>query len=139
MRKTLLVVDDDPITRQVAAQILQTAGFEVLTACDGKQALEICLKQEQLIDLVLTDIQMPNMNGIELTRCLADHLPDLPIILMSGHTSASQAREILLSKPGMNERAILAKPFVRHQLIEIVEALFRRSNAKRSLKAAHAN
>ena len=68
MKKTVLVVDDSPMIRRIVAQLLQESGYAFLLAENGSQGLE--LTKEHQPDLVLMDIEMPLMDGIEATRCL---------------------------------------------------------------------
>ena len=78
----LLVVDDDPAIREVASAMLVEEGYEILTAEDGLQALE--LLQRFNPDLVITDLQMPRMSGFELVKIMHERFPQLPVIVISG-------------------------------------------------------
>lgn len=81
---TILVVDDQDAVRRLARRMLEKAGFEVVDAASSVDALEIARARSDGFDLVLTDVQMPDMNGIELTRVLREERPDLPVVLVSG-------------------------------------------------------
>lgn len=78
---TILVVEDDPDFRAVLAFALQRAGYTVEEADDGVLALERIATH--VPDLILTDVQMPHLEGLGLARRLASHMPPIPIILMS--------------------------------------------------------
>ena len=78
----VLLVDDEPGILRAFARALEHDGFSVVTAGDGKQATA-CLKQTEF-DVVLTDISMPDLDGIGLLRVARSANPDLPVILMTG-------------------------------------------------------
>jgi CheY-like chemotaxis protein len=84
-RPRILVVDDEPIVRRFAAQILTAAGFDVLTAVDGREAFAIASHLDADLSLVLTDIRMPHLDGLELGRALSTLRPGLPVLYMSGY------------------------------------------------------
>jgi PAS domain S-box len=90
-RPRVLVVDDEPILRRFVAQVLTAAGYEVLTAVDGREAQAIAEHAHAELDLVLTDIRMPNLDGLELGRALAALRPQLPVIYMSGFGAPAAA------------------------------------------------
>ena len=79
---TILVVDDDDAMRALLSRMLQRAGFSAVTAINGRDALERF--RERHIDAVVTDMVMPEMDGIELIRALRAERPGLPIIAVSG-------------------------------------------------------
>src|ERR1700722_5295690 len=84
-RKTILVVDDDPFFRDLTATILSRAGYQVVEAADGTEAvLSVC---NSPVDLVITDIVMPNREGIETIRYFSKALPNIPIVAVSGISS----------------------------------------------------
>lgn len=78
----ILCVDDESIPLSLRKSVLQKAGYSVITASSGREALEIVLRQE--VDLVLTDYLMPGISGTELTRELKKIKPQLPVVLYSG-------------------------------------------------------
>jgi CheY-like chemotaxis protein len=89
----VLIVDDEPIVRDVTQRMLQLAGYSTLTTADGVEALDLCTSSARPIDLLLTDIKMPRMNAADLAHCLAEHKPGMPIMFMTGNASDSEARE----------------------------------------------
>ena len=93
----VLVVDDSPLDLRLAARLLEEAGYVVDTAIDGQQALEILSGSTSLPDVVLTDIQMPRLNGLELVRQVARRCPGLPVVIMTGCGSEETAVEALRS------------------------------------------
>ena len=80
--QTVLIVDDDEVMRDLLSRMLARAGYAVQTAFDGRNALERF--REHAVDAVVTDISMPKMDGLELTRVLLNERPGLPIIAVTG-------------------------------------------------------
>jgi two-component system cell cycle response regulator CpdR len=80
----LLVVEDDDSVRQLAARALERAGHSVDTACDGDEGLQLIVEAEGRYDLVVSDIRMPAMDGIEMSRQAAARYPGLRIMLVTG-------------------------------------------------------
>lgn len=117
----ILLVDDNDLNREIAFELLSTEGAKVSVATDGKQAVEKVIESNELFDLVLMDIQMPNMDGYEATRCIrADkRFTHLPIVAMTANASESD-RDLCL-QAGMNDH--LAKPFDIHVLVNKIWAL----------------
>jgi CheY-like chemotaxis protein len=119
----ILVIEDDALIRGVLSRILEACGYAVTQVADGPTGLGVC--REQGADLVLTDLQMPGMNGIEVITQLRAFAPNLPVIVMS-----AEARSGDLDPLGDAERlgvaGVLAKPFNREALTQLVAAAFRR-------------
>ena len=110
--EAILIVDDEKNYPPILSAILKEEGFETLTAFSGKEALEI-LKDSD-VDLVLTDMKMPFMDGIELLERIKDKDPDLPVIMMTAHGTVEKAVEAMqkgaynyIMKPFDNERLII--------------------------------
>ena len=82
--KSIIVVDDDAAVRRIASRILSEEGFRVLEASDGDEAIRLAERFGPDIGLVVTDIVMPRLNGIELLERLSRIHPALPVVLMSG-------------------------------------------------------
>lgn len=80
---TILVVDDDAQTRGLLREILSSGSYEILEAADGRQGLEIAKKQK--IDLIITDRDMPLMNGLEMLKALKDSGRLIPSLMVSGY------------------------------------------------------
>jgi two-component system chemotaxis response regulator CheY len=120
MPKTILTVDDAATMRKMVAFTLKGAGHEVLEAQDGAIALNIL--QTRKVDLVITDVHMPNMNGIQLTRQLRT-LPSFgrtPIILLT--TDSDPGRKAEGRAAGAT--GWIVKPFSQEQLLAIIAKLF---------------
>jgi len=84
--ETILVVEDEDALREVARRILESAGYCVVTARDGEEAIALCVRHSLVIHLLLTDVVMPRMSGKVLAERLAKVRPSLPVIYMSGYT-----------------------------------------------------
>ena len=83
-RPTLLCVDDDPGIRELYEAMLGSRGYEVLLAEGGYQALNLFLSRKKEIDAVISDYEMPGMNGAQLAAELKRYDPDIPVIVISG-------------------------------------------------------
>ncbi|MBV8858872.1 MAG: response regulator [Acidobacteria bacterium] len=101
-RPTVLLAEDDRALRRYLEVVLRRAGYEVLPAADGLEAMKALLSNA--VDAVVTDAVMPHLSGHELCRFLREHprLKDLPVVLLSGETSAraeEAGADLYLSKP----------------------------------------
>ena len=117
--KLVLLVDDDNQVRVLLAELLSTMGYRVFQEKDGEKAMK--LVEIGPIDLVMTDLKMPKMDGIELTRAIRGVKPDLPIIVYSGYLFIDTASAAL--KAGANE--YVAKPFLQTKIKQVVERLLK--------------
>jgi CheY-like chemotaxis protein len=95
---TILLVDDDAAVRSVIVEFLEDFGYRVLEAAGGVQALEV-LAAEPAVQLLITDIRMPEMSGLELVEAATERRRDLKVILVSGHFVAQTVERRLLRKP----------------------------------------
>ena len=93
---TILVVDDDSFVREMLSMILETSGYAVATAENGAAAFRQCMEGERA-DLIISDMNMPEMNGIELIRKLRENSVDTPLIILTGNNEISVAVEALNS------------------------------------------
>jgi two-component system NtrC family response regulator len=108
--KTILLIDDDESLRRVVEYNLREDGYQVVTAADGRSGLQRF--QESSVDLVLTDVRMPEMDGVEVMTHLKAMQPDLPVIVLTAHGTIDSAVEAM--KVGAFD--YLTKPFTRDQL-----------------------
>ncbi len=115
----ILIVDDERQITRALRMSLQTHGFEVWTAVDGLDALEVL--KESKPDLLITDLSMPNMDGVELTRAVRK-LTDIPIIVLS--VRDQEATKILALDSGADD--YITKPFSAPELLARVRAQLRR-------------
>ncbi|MBN8908918.1 MAG: response regulator [Alphaproteobacteria bacterium] len=95
---TILVVDDDPEVRELVSEYLRDFGYNVLEADSGTKALGV-VGQQKVLHLIITDIRMPEMSGLELAELAAQQNRDLKIIFMSGYFSPQQVGQRFLHKP----------------------------------------
>jgi nitrogen-specific signal transduction histidine kinase/CheY-like chemotaxis protein len=117
---TILLAEDEEMVRELAIEIFREAGYTVLDAQNGDAALAICNRHEGCIDLLVTDLVMPGMNGIELAQRVRDSRPGIAVLFMSGY--AEDARERL---GGLDaKRAFLQKPITPTKLSRKVREIF---------------
>lgn len=126
-RKTVLVVEDEDGVRELASAFLQSAGYTVLTARDGTEALSIAERSEDPVHLLLTDVVMPKMRGPELAKRLKDRRNSLSIIYMSGYLEYNRGDEDFLE-----EGFFLQKPFSRDGLVHKVGEALRSKHKSRA-------
>lgn len=112
---TVLVVDDDTAIRELVAMILKMSGHGVLLASNGLEALMVYSSYRSRLDLILTDIDMPQMNGIELVARIRALDPSKKVLVMSGRP--------LDDMHGVEDCALLPKPFKPDQLKAAVDEL----------------
>ena len=130
-RVTVLIVDDEPIVLNFACRVLERAGYDVVAAHDGQEALEVCRSRQTPIGLLLTDINMPRVNGVELAKCLTQTSPQMPIVFMTGYKEDSAPMRMLTSTPGLDGHMVLRKPFRSQDLLIEVESLLKSSAEQR--------
>jgi len=111
--ETILVVDDDVGLLKFVVAVLQRANFKVLSADNGSKAVQVAKETEGRIDLLLSDVDMPQMSGPDLGETLKKTRPDLHVMLMSG----GQNGNLLVLNYGW---AFIDKPFVPKKLVEMV-------------------
>jgi CheY-like chemotaxis protein len=114
----ILIVDDEPALLETLCRGLNLHGHHCLVATDGRDALEILNRTNpEAVDLVLTDLSMPRVSGLELVHEIRTTLPALPVVVMSGLFQAGQVRQ--LAAQGV---LVLKKPFCPDRLLEAIEA-----------------
>ncbi len=113
----ILLVDDDPDVRAVAAAMLRDAGHTVIEAGSGGAALEQLDAEASRIDLLIADLAMPGMNGFELARAARQERPDLPVLFVTGFADMARSEE-------SRHETVLQKPFCAEELTaKVAEAL----------------
>ncbi|MFW2830853.1 response regulator [Sphingomonas sp. ID0503] len=110
---TVLLVEDEDMVRAVAERALTRQGYAVVTASNGEEALELLEERDLAIDLLISDVVMPVMDGPTMVRTIREKLPDIPVLFMSGYAEEQLRRSIDLDRV-----AFLPKPFSVQQLAE---------------------
>ncbi len=118
-KQAVLVVDDTRVIQHVVRHILRKAGYQVTVAGDGEEAFEIL--QDETHDLVITDVSMPNMDGVELMEAMRNNiiLSTIPVIMMTGTGDEKDVVEARSAEPN----GFLTKPVSSHNLLAEVERL----------------
>ncbi|MFO7627900.1 MAG: CheR family methyltransferase [Candidatus Fermentibacteraceae bacterium] len=114
----ILVVDDEEMVRGILADLLISGGYHVLTAADGENALRVFRRDPEAVDLVLMDMTMPRMNGLDAFLEMKKLKPSVRVMILSGHSAAGTAHE--LRRHGI--RGVLQKPITARPLLEAVSA-----------------
>ncbi len=116
----ILVIDDDPVLRRVIMLVLEGAGHTVLRCENGRKAIDFLAHSHT--DLLITDIIMPEMDGVETVRAARRLQPQLPILAISGGGSFDPGDYLGLAQ-AFGATAVLPKPFRPAQLVEVVASL----------------
>lgn len=105
----ILVVDDEEEVREILAETLVDFGYQVITAASGEEALPV-LRRERTVSLVITDVRMPGMSGLELAERIREGWPDVKIVLISGYFLPQAVPQRFLKKPfHMKELATIVR------------------------------
>lgn len=116
MSKKILIVDDNPNMSSLLSEMLEVFDYESVRASDGHQALGELVKGG--ISMVITDVRMPNMGGVELLHAVKDQFPRLPVVLISGYTSGSEFENGIQRADGF-----LGKPLMMSDIERILNQL----------------
>jgi DNA-binding NtrC family response regulator len=125
MRARILVADDEPNLRRVLLAILQREGYDVLQAADGAEALE---RLDDSVDVVITDLKMPKIDGMEVLRQAGARMPSTPVIMITAFGSVGNAVEAV--KLGAFD--YIEKPFEQDQIRQIVEKAVKQGAANKA-------
>jgi two-component system response regulator MprA len=112
----ILVVDDDPNVRSMLESVLQASGYTVVSAGGGLEALAICTSEGQAIDVVVTDVTMPELSGIEMVSIMRANGINAPVLYISGDQR-------------VDGELCLLKPFTTQSLLEFVAKLLEPDSA----------
>ena len=115
-RAKILVVDDESVVREFFAAVLKVSGFEFMIAGDGQEGLRLFAERPDEFDLVIVDVSMPKMSGVDLARRIFELKPHPNIILMTGYNPSFIVPQDLQKMCGL-----LMKPFTTKELIDAVE------------------
>jgi CheY-like chemotaxis protein len=122
--KRVLVVDDHDPTRQTITRMLEAGGFEVVQASNGTEALDRLSRESGDIDMVLSDVTMPGMTGIDLSYQIRELYPTIPVAIVSGDVS-----ELERSIIGRADVPFIKKPFHAESLFSAVKEAIDRAEA----------
>jgi CheY-like chemotaxis protein len=114
---TVLVADDNDVAQRLCKRVLEKAGYNVIVAMDGLQAVDVALSQRP--SMILMDVAMPGIDGLEAMRRIKAELPTMPIVIASAHSMASDTDRFLAA--GADK--VLSKPFRLADLVAIVAKL----------------
>ncbi|MDG2423782.1 MAG: response regulator [Phycisphaerales bacterium] len=119
MSARILVVDDEAHILHVLSLKLRNAGYDVITAADGEEGLHVASAESP--DLVITDLQMPYMTGVDLCRALGDRqmTKDIPVIILTARGYALSDEDLAIG----NIKEVVSKPFSPRLLIQMVQSL----------------
>ncbi|HET8771823.1 MAG TPA: ATP-binding protein [Gemmatimonadaceae bacterium] len=120
-RATVLVVEDDPGTLEVTRQLLERSGFRIRAAEHASAALAVLAREHAEINLVVTDVMMPGMSGVELAARIGERWPAMPVVMMSGYSDAEVRAKGALGR----QRSLIEKPFTAAGLLSTVESALR--------------
>jgi CheY-like chemotaxis protein len=121
---TVLLVDDDPVIREVATQLLTSAGWEVLTAEDGTKALDLHAAHAARIRVAILDVLMPGMDGAALFRCLRLRQPGLAVVVATGYSA-----DVDLNHLHEQGAVVITKPYRREGLLRAIAVAIERTAA----------
>jgi DNA-binding NtrC family response regulator len=128
MRPLVLIADDDAEIRRILQLGLRSRGYEVVTAEDGRTALESIERYNP--QLVFTDVEMPKLTGIELLKHIRKDRPALPVVIMTAHGTVARAVEAM--KEGATD--FLTKPFEMEQLFLVIDKAYEREDLRREVE-----
>jgi PAS domain S-box-containing protein len=135
-RGTVLLVEDEQIVRDLARTVLEGAGYRVLAAACGDDAINLCERTEGQVDVLVTDMVMPGMGGRELADRVLKLRPRTPVVLMSGYTEEAP----IIGSHDMPQPAFLQKPFTPNALVGAVREAMKADPLTASVEPrAHAN
>ncbi len=120
--ETILIIDDEELVRTTTANIVEAYGYSVRTASSGEEAITLFHENRDALSLVITDMMMPGINGIELAKNLRKYSPDIPIIAISGVMIRD---EMLGSLQSAGISSVLLKPFTSTKLLLCIRELLR--------------
>lgn len=125
---TILIVDDEKVLRDGCSRILLHEGFQVLTAANGREALEILASQA--VNVILCDLKMPVMGAVEVLEKVNESYPDIPVVIITGHGTLESALECM--KKGAFD--FVTKPFRVDQLVRVTQRALDKQRLERLLR-----
>lgn len=132
-KENILIVDDDIDILELLQRHLQAMGYHTYKAVSVKEALFIL--KDTFIDLIITDIQMPEIDGLQLLKFANEHYPEIPKLVVTGYPSVEDSLEVI--KSGATD--YLTKPFTKSELKEAIEKAFEQNAHRKNSKVASAS
>ncbi len=117
-QSTVFVVDDEQVIRELTCDILEGQGYRVLSARNGREAVDMLGKDPETVDLVILDMSMPEMDGIQTFRAMREIRPDLKVLVSSGYTEDPSVKRLV----AQGASGVLTKPFKIDELSRIIES-----------------
>jgi two-component system, cell cycle sensor histidine kinase and response regulator CckA len=117
---TILIVDDEPTVLRYIATVVRKEGYEVCQADGGDEALAICQSHDYYIDLMISDVAMPRMNGRALAECMNERYPGVPIIFVSAYPASRELVTGLTARGFENGYTYLQKPCKPEELLRAI-------------------
>jgi PAS domain S-box-containing protein len=114
---TVLVVEDEPVVREMTTQMLARSGYRVIAVADGAEAVARLARLDEPIDVLVTDVIMPHMSGIDLAGLVMDRYPDVGVVMLSGYT----AETLNLERVTARGATFVPKPVTSRQLVLAVQ------------------
>jgi DNA-binding NtrC family response regulator len=115
----ILVVDDEAHIRSTVKMVLTRAGYDVVEAEDGEKGIKAITANDNafMVDMILCDMQMPNIDGVGAIKHFRDQFPSVPVVVMTGHPDVQSATKLM--KQGVMD--YLVKPIEKDKLLTVVE------------------
>jgi CheY-like chemotaxis protein len=124
----VLVVDDEQMIEEYVQEVLERYGYKTVSFTNPTEAFAFFSRMPDAVDLIISDIKMPLINGIELTRMVVKIKPDITVILETGHPEQlDEARSI------PNVRKVLEKPVLKSDLVSAVESAVKECQARKAV------
>jgi CheY-like chemotaxis protein len=120
---TALIVDDEISVLRYTSTILRGVGYEILAADGGDEALALC--KSHVVDLMISDVAMPRMNGRALAECINAQYPDVPILFVSGYPESKEMVAGLTARGFAHGYTYLQKPFRSADLLSAIKTAFK--------------
>ena len=117
--KTVFTVEDSQVVRGIIKQVLQSEGFDVLEANDGREALEIIKTKKPKVDIYILDVNMPNMDGITLLGEIRKFDTTTPIVMLTTETDKSK----IIKAKSLGATGWVIKPFEREPFLKVIRML----------------
>jgi DNA-binding response OmpR family regulator len=126
MTSKILIIDDDPLLRELAVELLTEAGYDCAVAEDGQ--LGIASLEARTVDLILLDMIMPNMDGVETLSLIKARWPDIPVVVMTAGARSMGLQTLLRLAANLGADEVMPKPLRREILLPMADQLLRRAS-----------